>query len=139
MALRSVVKREDIDEALRLMSVSRSSVDMVAKARRAALSQAAKHRHADPQVRLYELIVDLYRARTTSSRLTQSTTTTNNTTDNIILDGSLESTGLPMELIRERVHAQGFTDEQLRQCLVDFDEANVWTISADGTSLNIFN
>lgn len=95
------------------MAASRSSIDNVARTRRRLLSSAASARASDPILRLYELIVGMSR--------------------------SSHATSLPMDAIRERAHSQGFSDDQLRQCLVDFDQANVWAISADGASLQIYN
>ena len=44
-----------------------------------------------------------------------------------------------MDLIRDRAHQAGFSDEQLQRCLIDFDEANVWNVTEDGTALKIIN
>lgn len=44
-----------------------------------------------------------------------------------------------MEFVRERVKGRGFSDEQLQQCLVEFDGFNVWRIAEDGTMLQFIN
>lgn len=44
---------------------------------------------------------------------------------------------LPLETVRELARARGFTDEQLQQCLAEFDQCNIWSVS--GTTLKIYN
>lgn len=77
--------------------------------------------------RLYALIRDLTKSHGRSAASLDSTSTT---THQLIL---------PMDLIRDRAHQAGFSDEQLQRCLIDFDEANVWNVTEDGTALKIIN
>lgn len=45
---------------------------------------------------------------------------------------------VPMYVIRAGAHSAGFTDEQLQQCLVDYDMVDAWSVSDDGTLLKIY-
>jgi hypothetical protein len=46
---------------------------------------------------------------------------------------------LPMSLVRDRCRAAGFTDEHIQHCISAFDQCNIWSVSADGLMLKIFN
>lgn len=71
----------------------------------------------DPVTRIYALIRDLANSPTAMD------------TDN--------AKQVPMDTIRELVRSRGFTDEQLQQCLQEFDQCNIW--SAAGNTLKIYN
>lgn len=94
---------------MRLMDVSRSSVDLHL--------ERGRPREMDPVTRILGLIRDLSHGQQSA-------------------DGVRH---VPMDVIRERVRTAGFSDAQLQQCLVAFDQCNIWTVSPDGTSLKIFN
>lgn len=104
-----MVNQGDVDEAMRLMEVSRSSVDIHL--------DRIKPRESDPTTRILGLVRDLSRSVSPE-------------------DGVR---GVPMDVIRDTVRTHGFTDEQLQQCLVALDQCNIWTISPDGTTLKIFD
>lgn len=107
------VSQEDVDEAMRIIDISRSSVD-------SHLDKTARSKvDGDPVTRIYALIRDL-----ANSNFSMET------------DNAKE---LPMESIRELVRARGFSDEQLQQCLTEFDQCNIWAVSPNGTSLKIYN
>lgn len=91
------------------MEVSRSSVDIH--------FDRVKPRETDPTTRILGLVRDLSRS--------------------LEVEDGVRS--VPMDLIRETVRSRGFSDEQLQQCLVAFDQCNIWTVSQDGTTLKIFN
>lgn len=110
LRLSNLVNQADIDESMRLMEVSRSSVDIHLDRQRP--------READPVARILSLVRNLAR--------------------NVSEDESKART-LSMDVIRESVRGAGFSDEQLQQCLVAFDQCNIWSISSDGTALKIFN
>lgn len=94
---------------MRLMDISRSSVDLHL--------ERARPKDNDPTTRILGLVRELSNAQAN--------------TDGVRM--------VPMDIIRERVRGAGFSDEQLQQCLVAFDQCNIWTVSADGTILKVFN
>lgn len=124
----SVVAQGDIDEAMRLMDVSRASVDV-------HLDERASRARAEnePITRILALIRDMAHA------VEPDFVPTGSSTSDHRKSLSSASHSVPMDAIREQVRANGFTDEQLQQCLVAFDQCNIWTISQDGTRLRIFN
>lgn len=113
LRLSQSVSKEDIDEAMRLMETSRGSIDSHLMIN----DSAARQRHidnntADPSVKIYALIRDLVNVHSGTRAVS-------------------------MELVRERVRAKGFSDEQLQACLVALDD--LWTVSRDGTILTMIN
>jgi DNA replication licensing factor MCM7 len=107
------VSQADVDEAMRLIEVSRSSVDT-------HLDRAARHKvEGDPSTRIFALIRDLARAT------------------GAVDDGSAKT--LPMESVLELVRARGFSEEQLQQCLAEFDQCNIWSLAPNGATLKIYN
>lgn len=116
LRLSTLVSQSDLDEAMRLMQISRTSVDVHLD--RASL---ARRRHqADPTSQIMALIRDLAREQ-----------------------GELDEENgvriVSMDRVRDLVKTRGFTDQQLQQCLVAFDECHIWSLSPDGTRLRIFN
>lgn len=73
----------------------------------------------DPVTRIYALIRDL--ASGTAS------------------DSADNAKTLAMETIRELVKARGFSDDQLQQCIQEFDQCNIWSVSPNGATLKIYN
>lgn len=122
-----MVNEADVEEAIRLVDVSRASIDIHLAAAAAGLGKGSDSRStlADPLTRCLSLIRDLAAVYEgpEGSGLTS--------TESIRV--------LPMSMVRERVKASGFSDEHLQQCLVTFDQCNIWSISEDGTLLSIFN
>ena len=113
LRLSSIVTQADLDEAMRLMEVSRSSVD---------IHMDRSHRNGgiaeNPLGKILALIRDL------SLQV-----------EEVDENGRRVS----MDAIRDAVHARGFTDSQLQQCLVSFDELNIWHVAPDGRSLLVYN
>ncbi len=108
----TTVSQADVDEAMRLIEVSRSSVD-------SHLDKTGRSKiDADPITRIYSLIKDLSNARTS--------------------DGE-NAKEIQMDLIREAIRSRGFSDEQLGQCIDEFDKCNIWSLSSNGSVLKIFN
>jgi hypothetical protein len=70
-------------------------------------------RSVDPSVRIYALIRDLAKAQSAST--------------------------LSMQVIKDLVNVKGFSDKELQQCLIFFDDLNVWSVSNDGVSLTLIN
>jgi DNA replication licensing factor MCM7 len=113
LRLSNLVAQADVDEAMRLMEVSRASVDC-------HLERSARARvEGDPLTRIYALIRDLA-ARSPAAA-----------------DGAPKE--LPMDAIRELVRARNFSEEQLQACLAEFDQCNIWALSPGGASLKIYN
>ena len=95
---------------MRLIEISRSSVDT-------HLDKTNRHKvEGDPITRIYALIREL--ASNTASPS----------------EGAKE---VPMESIRELVTARGFTADQLQECIAEFDQCNIWSVS--GAVLKIYN
>jgi DNA replication licensing factor MCM7 len=102
LRLDNVVQQADIDEAMRLMEVSRCSVDIHLDRHNGVI---------DPTTRILALVRELTRGEPSVS----------------------------MEVVRDAVRARGFTDTQLQECLVAFDQCNIWSLSPDGTTLRILD
>lgn len=109
LRLSDEVNQSDLDEAMRLMDVSRSSVDIHLDTK----GRAGGRTKTDPISAILTLIRDL--------------------------SETFEGRVVPMDRVRDAVRGRGFTDQQLQQCLVAFDECHIWSLSPDGTSLRIFN
>lgn len=98
------------------MEVSRSSVDIHL--------ERGKSRDSDPISKILSIIRDLSHHHHHHQHPTSD-------------DSGAKS--LPMDLVRDTVRGKGFSDEQLQQCLVAFDQCNIWSLNAEGTELRIFN
>lgn len=126
LRLSEFVLQFDVDEAMRLMECSRSSIDIHLDSRSSSQTRKGSQ---DPTTKILSLIRDL------ASAYENATTTTATT-------GAGASGGartVPMDLVREHIRTRGFTDDQLQQCLVAFDQCNIWSLTADGCNLRIFN
>lgn len=108
--LREIVSSGDVDEAMRLLQVSRSSVDI-----HRSNQQNSRHRdlEATPTTRCYRVICEL--AASTDSKI------------------------LPLTLIREKCKSRGFTPEVVESCLDEFDRLNIWAIQRGTDTLQIYN
>lgn len=121
LRLSQVVSQADLEEALRLMEVSRSSIDV-----HLDRSSARNRQSADPVSQIVALIREL-------ARELDCKPDDNSNND----DGGCRV--VPMDRVRELIRGRGFTDQQLQQCLVALDECHVWSLSPDGVTLRIFN
>lgn len=123
LRLSDLVLQNDVDEAMRLMECSRNSIDV-------HLDSQSSHRksHQDPTTKILSLIRDL------ASAYENATSTTGSTG----ADTGAART-VPMDLVREHIRTRGFSDDQLQQCLVAFDQCNIWSLTPDGCNLRIFN
>ncbi|KAK2750186.1 Mcm2-7 hexameric complex component [Myotisia sp. PD_48] len=100
------VVSEDVDEALRLIEVSKSSL----------YHDANAGSDQTPISKIYHLICAMRESGAAA-----------------IGDGD-EGT-LSMKQIRERVVAKGFTDDQLTETVDEYAELNVWQVGGNGTRL----
>lgn len=130
LRLSEFVLQSDVDEAMRLMECSRSSIDIHLDSRS---SQTRKGGSQDPTTKILSLIRDL------ASAYENATTTTTNANASTATGPSGGARTVPMDLVREHIRTRGFTDDQLQQCLVAFDQCNIWSLTADGCNLRIFN
>ena len=108
--LRECVNSSDVDEAMRLLQVSRSSVDI-----HRASQQNSRHRdlEATPTTRCYRVICELATSDVTKT--------------------------LPLSYVREKCRSRGFTPEVIESCLDEFDRLNIWAIQRDSDTLQIYN
>lgn len=108
--LREIVNSSDVDEAMRLLQVSRSSVDI-----HRTNQQNSRHRdlEATPTTRCYRVICEL--ASTDDTKV------------------------LSLPYIREKCKSRGFTPEIIENCLEEFDRLNIWAIQGDSDTLQIYN
>lgn len=130
--MRPVVLQEDVDEALRLMSVSRSSIGSAYGNKPKRYPDMANapiifHFFLSRQAKEPSVVAKLY---SLIKRISL-------TSPEVLDEGAIKT--VPMYIIRSGAHAAGFTDEQLQQCLVDYDLANAWSVSDDGTLLKIYS
>ncbi|KAJ5725599.1 DNA replication licensing factor MCM7 [Penicillium malachiteum] len=100
------VVREDVDEALRLIEVSKASLYNDGES-------GADH---TPTSKIYTLIRSMWESGAA------------------VIDDD-EDNAMSIRRIRERVLAKGFTDDQLTTALHEYVEANVWQLSANGARL----
>ncbi|EGD95397.1 DNA replication licensing factor Cdc47 [Trichophyton tonsurans CBS 112818] len=100
------VVTEDIDEALRLIEVSKSSLHQD--------SQTGMDH--SPTSKIYNLICAMRESGAAAI-------------------GDEDEGTLSMKRIRERVLAKGFTDDQLSQAIDEYAELSVWQVSGNGTRL----
>ncbi|KAJ5666979.1 DNA replication licensing factor MCM7 [Penicillium macrosclerotiorum] len=104
------VVREDVDEALRLIEVSKASLYNDG-------DSGADH---TPTSKIYTLIRNLWESGAAAM-------------------GDGEDNELSLRRVRERVLAKGFTEDQLTTCLHEYSEANVWQVSGNGSRLVFVN
>ncbi|KAL2800330.1 MCM2/3/5 family-domain-containing protein [Aspergillus keveii] len=100
------VVTEDVDEALRLMEVSRASLS----------SDGQSHLDQSPTSKIYNLIRGMLESGAAA-----------------VGDG--EDGELSMRRIRERVLAKGFTEDQLTMTVDEYENSHVWQVIANGTRL----
>ena len=112
------INQRDIDEALRLMDVSRSTIDAHLPDKKKRANKRASNDPLDISAKIYSLVRDL------------------SGEDKSISYAIFELMHYyRLEMVRERIRGRGFKDEELQRCLVEFDTFNVWRISTDGTTL----
>ncbi|KAJ5368509.1 DNA replication licensing factor MCM7 [Penicillium cataractarum] len=104
------VVREDVDEALRLIEVSKASLYNDGES-------GADH---TPSSKIYTLIRTLRESGAAAI-------------------GDDEDNALSVRRIRERVLAKGFTEDQLTTTLHEYAELNVWQIAGNGSRLVFFD
>ncbi|KAJ5776920.1 DNA replication licensing factor MCM7 [Penicillium odoratum] len=104
------VVREDVDEALRIIEVSKSSLYNDREA-------GADH---TPTSKIYTLIRNLWES-------------------GAALVGDDDENAMSIRRIRERVLAKGFTDDQLTTAIHEYAEMNVWQTSDNGARLMFVN
>ncbi|KAI9747517.1 MAG: Mcm2-7 hexameric complex component [Lichina confinis] len=105
---------EDVDEALRLMDVSKASLH----------EPYSDRRDQNPASKIFHLI----RGMTQSAAVSANTTATAPATGGRL--GELD-----MRIVRDRVLAKGFTDDQLRQAIDEYAQLDVWQVAAQGSRL----
>lgn len=99
---------EDVDEALRLMEVSKTS--LYDEETRAGRSGAEADYTIDSKV--YKVIRDMANG-----------------------DGSAFTANLHMNEVRARVLAKGFTEDHLRHCVEEYESLGIWQLTQNGTRL----
>lgn len=100
--LRDEVTKEDIEEAQRLLFVSKAAVEDDGEDSR---------KRVDPTTEIYHLITDFARREKTTVIKTHD--------------------------IKERVTRAGFSDEQLNDCLSQYEDLTVWVLNTDKTQIQI--
>ncbi|KAL4783988.1 MCM2/3/5 family-domain-containing protein [Aspergillus varians] len=100
------VVTEDVDEALRLIEVSRASLS----------NDGQAHLDQSPASKIYNLIRGMLESGAAA-----------------VGDG--EDGELSMRRIRERVLAKGFTEDQLTMTIDEYENSHVWQVIASGTRL----
>ena len=108
--LRESVNAGDVDESMRLLQVSRSSVDI-----HRANQHNSRHRdlEATPTTRCYRVICEL--ATSSDTKI------------------------LSLPYVREKCKSRGFTPEVVENCLEEFDRLNIWAVQRDTDTLQIYN
>ncbi|PYI21990.1 MCM-domain-containing protein [Aspergillus violaceofuscus CBS 115571] len=101
-----VVVIEDVDEALRLIQVSKDSLS----------SDGQSGLDQSPSSKIYHLIRSMWESGAAA-----------------VGDG--EEGELSMRRIRERVLAKGFTEDQLTMAVDEYENLNVWQLVGDGSRL----
>ncbi|KAL2872435.1 DNA replication licensing factor MCM7 [Aspergillus lucknowensis] len=100
------VVTEDVDEALRLIEVSRASLS----------NDSQSHLDQSPTSKIYNLIRGMLESGAAA-----------------VGDG--EDGELSVRRIRERVLAKGFTEDQLTMTIDEYENSHVWQVIANGTRL----
>ncbi|KAL2834303.1 MCM2/3/5 family-domain-containing protein [Aspergillus cavernicola] len=100
------VVTEDVDEALRLIEVSRASL----------YNDGQAHLDQSPTSKIYNLIRGMMESGAAA-----------------VGDG--EDGELSMRRIRERVLAKGFTEDQLTMTIDEYENSHVWQVIANGSRL----
>ena len=116
------VTGEHVDEAMRLLHVARSSVDTV----HAAGQQSARHRdiEATPATRCYRFICDL---------------ALNTNDDTLYVESGESRSKLHLPIVLEKCRARGFTQQQIQECLSEFDRLNIWSVDKHSETLQFLN
>ncbi|CAG8471211.1 29997_t:CDS:2, partial [Racocetra persica] len=102
--LEDEVKQDDIDEALRLLMVSKESLN----------DPADRDSRTDrsPTSAIYDIIISIFRRSRTNGTLQY-------------LD------------IKERVIALAFTEDQLKECIKEYEEIGIWALNSEQTILSL--
>lgn len=110
------------------MEVSRSSIDI-------HLDRSARHKvEGDPITKIYALIRDLANRTALSESGSKELSY-----DQHYHDYFSHFFLCSIETIRELVKGRNFTEEQLQNCLSEFDQCNIWGLNANGSTLTIYN
>ncbi|CAG8649621.1 4843_t:CDS:1, partial [Paraglomus occultum] len=110
LRLRDFVDQADVDEALRLIDVSKSSLYE-------KRDDEAHNVDRTPTTALYNLIRSMARQGKKKGPLRN----------------------LKYVDIKERAIAKGYTEQQLLQCIAEYEETDVWTLSNQRTKLTWIN
>lgn len=109
----SLVSQDDVDEALRLVEASKASLDN---------SAAPSRRGLNASSRIYNLVKAL------ADQGACRADTGEDDDDELGIE-------LSMRLVRERVLAKGFTEDQWNTALDEYTELDVWQTAGNGTRL----
>jgi len=120
--LANEVTGEYVDEAMRLLQIARSSVDSI----HAAGHQSARHRdiEATPATRCYRFICDL---------------ALNASDEALFTDADESRSKLRLSIVLEKCRARGFTQQQIQECLTEFDRLNIWSVDHLAETLQFLN
>lgn len=77
----------------------------------------------DTSSRIYRIIRDFFDAKINDSHL--------DTEEDATQDSSSSMSTLSYAAIRERVLQKGFKETELQHCLREYEDANVWILTAD--------
>ena len=99
----NTVTMEDVDEALRLMLVSKSSL---------FFDEDQPREDESPTTRIYQIIRSI-----------------------ALGDGSSLTKALPLQELRQRVIAKGYTAQQFEDCILEYDHIGVWQVIENGETL----
>ncbi|CAG8500110.1 2264_t:CDS:2 [Ambispora leptoticha] len=110
--LSNVVIQSDVDEALRLIDVSKASLNV---------EREVVDGDTSVNTRIYELIREMY------NRLPEDE------------DGEDSLKQLKIVDIRDRAYAKGFTSDQLQECFDEYSNLNIWMIDNNRRYLTIAN
>lgn len=126
LSLHETVTSTDVDEAMRLLQVSRSSVDI----HRPNSNSNSRHRdlEATPTTRCYRVICELSLDPAAAPAQYNENIDSNNGQKIISL-----------AYIREKCRSRGFTPEIINNCLDEFDRLNIWSVQRDSDILQIYN
>ncbi|EAU34895.1 DNA replication licensing factor mcm7 [Aspergillus terreus NIH2624] len=102
----NVVVTEDVDEALRLVEVSKASL----------AHDGQQGADQTPSSKIYSLIRSMYESGAAAM-------------------GDGESGALDMRRVRERLIAKGFTEDQIGMAISEYENFNVWQVTDGGNGL----